>query len=262
MKKHPLRFVSAIFLLALYFFTGCTKQDNPWCPQATCVITGITSKEGKLPVTAAFEYNTEGNPLRRTRSDASTGSANFSFRYNSRHKLSALIEYYDSDSLGSYFYQWHSFVYNGVGQIVFDTIRINGTIGEGPLPMPIPVNTILAFRSFVYDAQGRITEEKYGTLGADLLATTHYYYDTRQNLEKIVETGAGGYEQTTTYSDYDNKINLSRTNPIWQFLNRDYSVNNANAVSWNSKGLPLHFSGDTRFTGIGFTNATVTYQCK
>jgi hypothetical protein len=43
----------------------------------------------------------------------------------------------------------------------------------------------------------------------------------------------------TSYSGYDDKVNLDRTNPIWQFLDRDYSMNNRFiAEKYNAAGLP------------------------
>ena len=38
---------------------------------------------------------------------------------------------------------------------------------------------------------------------------------------------------------YDNKMNINRTNDIWQFLSRDYSMNNPfTADAYNAAGFP------------------------
>ena len=42
---------------------------------------------------------------------------------------------------------------------------------------------------------------------------------------------------------YDNKMNINRTNDIWQFLSRDYSVNNPfTAAAYNTARFPTTIS--------------------
>lgn len=43
---------------------------------------------------------------------------------------------------------------------------------------------------------------------------------------------------------YDNKLNMNRTNSVWMFITRDYSVNNPfTAKQYNDKELPVFVIG-------------------
>jgi hypothetical protein len=65
---------------------------------------------------------------------------------------------------------------------------------------------------------------------------------------------------------YDNKINFHRTNKIWMFLDRDYSINNPFAAeTYNSNHLPVKLVTDktSDFLWISYiAETTLTYSCK
>ena len=90
-----------------------------------------------------------------------------------------------------------------------------------------------------------------------------YQYDEEGNLIR-----------TTQPNTYDNKINLRQLHLIWQFLARDYSLNNpVTAIHYNNFGLPTKFDVPppplffNNFPFLGNTlnelgNSEITYECK
>jgi hypothetical protein len=70
-------------------------------------------------------------------------------------------------------------------------------------------------------------------------------------------------------------LNIHRTNTIWMFIDRDYSINNPvdnGSDTYNSVGLPISISTNNTsvppgFTFIiigypfGITNASIVYSC-
>ena len=111
-------------------------------------------------------------------------------------------------------------------------------------------------------------------------------YPQYDNLNRVIEDAAVPNPdataivngQTFFYDDagnlrnggnvYDNKLNPNRTNKIWMFIERDYSVNNPSvATKYNSIGLPLHFPSknplNMRFGPFYYNTALdIIYDCK
>ncbi|MBA4168642.1 MAG: hypothetical protein H0X41_14045, partial [Chitinophagaceae bacterium] len=90
--------------------------------------------------------------------------------------------------------------------------------------------------------------------------TQIYYYDSTGNLMDTV-----GFLPRAVY---DNKVALYRTNKVWQFVNRNYSLNNSvAAVSYTASGLPVEFrpTGQTprvpEFLGFTLFPARLDYTC-
>ena len=71
------------------------------------------------------------------------------------------------------------------------------------------------------------------------------------------------------YNVYDNKINIHRTNKIWMFIDRDYSINNPHSPyvayspgTYNSFGLPVQINYLPNFLGMTlYPGVEVKYQC-
>lgn len=115
-----------------------------------------------------------------------------------------------------------------------------------------------------YDGLGRIIYSQQAFLGfANHLDTVElsepqiYAYDREGNVE-----GEG--------NQYDNKIDLHRTNRIWQFVDNDFHNNNAlpiqqanafglpTAVNFN---IPTNENGVTVFFGLNFPHFEIHYSC-
>lgn len=248
-------------LLIITFMNSCIKlvdylQQHPDAEVPGCAIRKMvtyTSYNGiKESRTTDFTYNAYGDPVSITVSSTGTGNPNRQFRYNSKRQLTDYIGAYTNGT----FQYWTTYVYTG-DRITRDTTFIFGTLGTRP--------------TGYYDYY-----------------LTEYEYDSYNRITKVVSvshSGGGGIGSTYTYGadgnlvngeTYDNKVNFRRTNKIWMFLERNYSVNNAKpGMSYNSNQLPLTIQAPCyitpagcetvvydSFLGIDYQKAVLTYSCK
>lgn len=192
-----------------------------------------------ISATAVFSYNKAGNPYSVLYSNGGTGVSDYYFFYDAKNRLK---EYHGSWT-GSRNYYTH----NAMDQIVKDSAVIMDCCGR---------LTSINVSRIEYDAQGRIVKETivnkfndYGPAGGVYRPT--YTYDARGNL------AVAGWKS----SSYDNKVNPLRQSPVFQFIHRNYSMNNpAVQPKYNSLGLPLSMVpyNDEFFNG----NATkLIYDC-
>jgi hypothetical protein len=82
-----------------------------------------------------------------------------------------------------------------------------------------------------------------------------YTYDARGNL------GVNGWKS----SSYDNKVSIFRAHPVFQFIFRNYSKNNAAVqAKYNSKGLPLSMNpaNDVFFNSAAAVITKAIYDCQ
>ena len=172
--------------------------------------------------------------------DGSTAQrALYYFFYDDDHRL---IEYrvdYSREP-GDYF-SWHKYGYEN-GVIATDTARIRqaGQWGE--------------VRNIQYDLSGRVIKENRRIIELDYYPADEeanpfeYAYDASGNLDGEIYV-------------YDKKVNFLRTNKVWMFIQRNYSMNNRpGATSYNEYGLPLTFEiGRTPRFLVEVTS--LEYQC-
>jgi hypothetical protein len=190
-----------------------------------------------------FMYNSSGDPLSIKRnSGGHTGYPNYDFKYDQKKKLTDFVGPYNSTTAEF----WHKYFYDGYGNIVLDSTYIFPTIVNG-----FPENAYdrrLTF--YTYDVYNRIIKDS--TVSASAPPVVHTYaYDANGN-----KTGRS----------YDGNTNINRTNSIWMFLNRDYSVNNPfNADAYNTSGLPTNFnlSQENAFGFLGnvYSVGQIIYSC-
>jgi hypothetical protein len=201
-------------------------------------------RSGGNVYTRSFAYNACGNP--------STGKVtpkdyydnpDFSFHYDSGNRLKelALNEDFQQADMNNdgipdtlrIAFVLHRYTHDVKGNIVTDSVFFNyqsGKTGERYSGSKTD--------SFEYDRFRRIVKstERYGS-GVPVI--TAYVYNEEGNLSK---------DNTA----YDHKKNYHLTSRVWQFIDRDYSVNNPfTASQYNNTGLPLK-SG----------NSTFVYSCK
>jgi hypothetical protein len=190
-------------------------------------------------------YDEFENPVAITTPVVSTGSPYRVFKYDQWHRLR---EYRSEYSRGS-FETWHFYGYDLNGRIDVDTTYVFGIMGEKP------ENYHYKYISKIeYDNQDRINRVS----NTDIFANTwesKYEYDNRGNL---IEVGRV----------YNNQINIHRSNDIWMFLNRDYSMNSSyEAAEYNSAGFPSYINTTTRgfigffHTDINLNNSKISYSC-
>ncbi|HVS96838.1 MAG TPA: hypothetical protein VHE54_10140 [Puia sp.] len=196
------------------------------------------------PDTLTFNYDKWGNPTTIIRPRPSTGTPNFEFRYDANHRLTDYIGTYTNHIVAEF---WHRYIYNAHGLITTDSMYVFPAIVNGQIDHSVGDARA---SQLTYDRLGRIIKEvpAYG-----LYDSLVFSYDAAGNR--------------TDEGPFDDKVNFHRTNKIWMFIDRDYSINNPFiATSYNKAWLPLHFSWITSegfFASFLYQNylqdATVTY---
>lgn len=137
---------------------------------------------------------------------------------------------------------WHRFSYPGPRTVVDSFFNYDGP-GIPPVANPPAGYSTLTVSRYELDEKGRImkTYIQYIASVASYNDTFYTRYDGRGN---VVIPGI----------TYDNKVNVYRTNKIWQLIFQDYSMNNpiypatpfypatTNITSFNKFGLPLQYA--------------------
>ncbi|WP_341835635.1 hypothetical protein WJU16_22675 [Chitinophaga pollutisoli] len=151
---------------------------------------------------------------------------------------------------------------------MLDTTYEFGEVGPDNTPQPSPGRPYLGVRNistYAYDHFNRIIRST-DTYGRDTVFVTRLFkYNVAGNLVSVEEQ-SGGASTTINYS-YDDKLNFHLLHPIWQFLDRDYSINNRfPVIAYNSYGLPVSIKiashGYAYFATTPFTYADIEYSCK
>lgn len=212
----------------------------------TCRIRQITLTDppgtGGYTVHYNFTYNKLGDPVSVINDLVCTGNPNLVFKYDKYNRLREFIRPYTNGSYET----WEKYGYNARNQIVRDTMYGLGVY--------------VSYGDIQYDAQDRVIGEHdsifmVATNAFLYTSSRSYSYDANGNLE---------YPPGVSVS-YDNKLNIHRTNKIWMFIARDYSVNNPFiATQYTPYGLPVTFR--TRYESLGIMapysgNAQVEYWC-
>lgn len=249
--SHPCPFSRIFFglIVALIFF-GCNKSteytggqkstsvsnDVTAADLSKCKIRRIYQDVGDVRQGALFSYNNAGNPFSVIYANNGTGNPNHYFIYDSRNRLREYQKRY-----GDFVVERHQYGYDTNNHIVRDTL----TSREAGV-------FYIAISTIEYDPSGRVIKETIvNTLNdsgpLDPVRRPTYTYDSRGNL------AVANWKS----SSYDSKVNPLQQSSVFQFIFRNYSVNNA-AVQpkYNSLGEPLsaHPSNDY------FFNSGVTYQ--
>jgi hypothetical protein len=235
------------------------EQQQPSKPKADkefkkCAITKIIANNFVFPGRVyLFEYNDKGDPVKVTPSAVGTGSPVLHFVYDKKGRL---LEFYGLYSNG-HFEFWNIYQYDKKDVVVSDTSYGFGTYESTPTGdhvTSIPDPHFLSLTSYEYDAQGRVSRTT-GVLPVDLSLgpfVREFHYDAAGNLQSF---GAL----------YDNRMNLRRTNAVWMFVDRNYSINNERpADNYNGAGLPTFFLSDEAWLMFlhGIFPRSIEYDCK
>jgi hypothetical protein len=174
-----------------------------------------------------FVYHPDGLPDNLTYNNTGTGNPNYYFLYDNKRRLREFRIGYSKTSIVEAV--WHKYGYNNLNQIVTDTLYNPGyTDNGGTFP-----DDIRRISQITYDAQNRIIKEIVQNADNGTSRTETYAYDSKGNL--IVNGWAS--------SSYDNNVSIFRTHPLFQFIHRNYSKNNAAPqAKYNAKGLPLSYN--------------------
>jgi len=256
MKINPTK-TCLIGLCTVWLFTasckiipGYSSSIRPY--QIAKLMGNINGKADSFMVV----YNSKGLPISLTRTVVDTSSPNYLLRYDKQDRLTDCIGVYTDTGAE----MWYRYGYDSKKRIVKDTMYIFGTLATGP-------GTNVAFTSeYEYDEQNRMIRRKMSFVNSgggvwDL----KYMYDQDGNRQLVGEFDKAGHRAT-----YDDKVNMLRLHPVWQFLTQDYSKNNVvRNITYNEYGLPMSIrnSGEVPATSISFLdlsfedlNITYNYQ--
>jgi len=250
-----------LLMLIVWLFASCSKdvsvgvqEELPSKPREDkaikhCQISKVIDYNPFLssPRIFTFEYNQKGDPVKITPTLVSTGSPKHEFRYDKKGRLTDYIGPYNNGA----FEFWHVYGYDQNGRIVTDSTYIFGDYSGDA-----PTHDFLSLRRYVtyeYDAQDRISK-----------ATTVYPFAPFPVQVQEYNYGADG-NRIMPGVVYDNNINPLRTNTIWMFLNRDYSMNNSwNASGFTGEGLPtsINVPHSHQFIAGSLYPQVIEYNCK
>lgn len=240
-------FFAGIIMIA---FAGCNKlddvlHDDPLATYNKCQVTNMTYSFSSTPVGVTISYNKWGDPVSVLQNQPGTGHPDGIFRYDNKRRLTDYIGMYSNGG----FEFWHRYVYDK-GRVVRDTTYFFGIVVDDEPDWYLDGAVI----TYEYDQYGRIihtSQDWFSSPGFPL--DTYYSYDSKGNL---VIPGV----------TYDNKVSVHRTNRIWMFIDRNYSLNNAYATAWNNNGLPTKMGLSDQggqFAGFYYGSLdTLYYQCK
>ncbi len=260
MKKVQLYFPVLLLAVFVMLTTSCKKIEeailkDPCADIKFCNIKSFTypGDGDGTPNTATFTYDALGNPLTVSNTAIFTGAPNLVFRYDASHRLTEVFKPYSN----GIFETWTKYFYDASGRIAYDTTYLFGTIT--PTWPPVQ-NTQGARTEYTYDGTCRITktvQTVFVTIATSLPAfplENDYAYDAAGNLVRPGIT-------------YDNKVNIHRTNKIFMFLDRDFSMNNPfTAATYNGYSLPTAIGVPPvgqflYFLQRPINNATFAYLC-
>ena len=264
MSKIALFILVAFTLIAL---PSCRKvydfiHDHPDAHDTLCRIQSISSVGPYGPLAKyIISYNAKGDPVTMIDSlRGFSGTLDVYFRYDRLNRLSDLMSVYPGN-FGAV--AWHKYAYPRPGFIT-DTAMFYDT-GDIRGPSPIAKNTYsYRITGFSQDAHGRII--KTWSIPNDPPNTPE--------LQSVISYDANGNLPLPSPDlSYDDKVNVYRTNKVWQFLYNDYSRNNVVKIdyyfftNYNNFGLPLNLRNLQSYNIylFGFYNtsseADIVYTC-
>jgi len=235
---------------------GKGDTDYKACSIRQITFTSPTSDESSaFPAHYNFTYNKLGNPVSVINDHVATGNPNLFFKYDNRNRLIEFIQPFGDLSGNNAYNTWERYSYNSKDQID----HITG-YGFGLLQDGVPQPGVYYFEADIkYDVQNRVIADTGSVFARGVFAYNygvHFTYDKSGNLVR-------SYPGVV----YDNKLNFHRTNKIWMFISRDYSVNNPFiATQYNDHGLPVVFT-TMYMESFGIMapssgNVVVDYWCK
>jgi len=213
-------------------------HDNPNAHDSLCRITRIVViGAADVPDTMDVTYNAKGNPIKMAKSNWVYQFVNYDkhFRYDRFDRLTEYITTFAGTTSVSL---WHKYGYPRYNFITDTTMTIGADLNQ---PTPIATDAYYYYIvGYTIDGLGRIVKHwampRAGS-GDSASLITDIVYDANGNLPLY-----------NANLKRDDKVNVFRTNKIWQFIFDDYSLNNAvpkgpsaPAVTYNNFGLPTSY---------------------
>lgn len=273
--KRTFSLLSLTACALLFMFSSCKKGyeviHNPNQSHTPCQISKIVfTSLAYQPDDYDIFYNAHGTPdsMIDNHPAGNYGNPRYFFRYDSLGRLSDwMLCNQPFSSYGGYFaFAWHKYEWTSANYVIDTLITYAGDV-HGPRPIASQINTSNTIWAYTLDSHGRISKDwtikGYNeSTHAPVLGAT-YVYDSTGNLPL-----------TDTTLTYDNKINLYRTNWVWEFIFHDFNRNNTikktpffGGYAYNTYGLPtdmepnyLGFAGQFNIINNG-PNTQFSYAC-
>jgi hypothetical protein len=241
----------AMLTMVLLFTAACKKVPDYPHGVRPCQIVKLKGYNGGSVDSFIVKYNSKHFPISMTRSNGGTGSPNYVFRYDRYDRLTDYIGVYQD---GKWFETWTRYTYDNRNRVIRDTLFVFGNMSTGP------GTDISHTAEYKYDAQNRIIRHAVKFTGTDMGWVYAFKYDQNGNRQLI----DADMEVEYPLAVYDNKVNMHRLHPIWQFLSMDYSRNNVarSDLIYNEYELPVSTSGTMGFANLSFQGLTITYSCQ
>lgn len=226
----------SIDLVSTESSTLATSSDATLANEfSNCKLRRIVHKHPYYPdhfMNGLFSYNSAGNPHSLNYS-GQFHSWYYRFYYDKKNRLTQYRRFLQMESGGLAYHEIHRYGYDNNDMIIVDSVFFLRTDVKTYDPSESinapgdPYDII----NLTYDGQGRIVKESIRRFyDTKPYRNPTYTYDNRGNL------AVRGWKS----SGYDNKVSIFRAHPLFQFINRNYSRNNAlPQLNYNSKGFPL-----------------------
>ncbi len=238
-----------IVAVLTFFISGCQKirdyvENHPDAEVKPCAITKFIHRQlySEYIDTLTIFYNILGDPIKAIRPEPRTGAPNFLFRYKNG-RLSEFIGVYSN---GIATENWHRYSYDADGRVTVDSVYIFADmVNEYPSN---PLDSYVV--TFIYDNKKRIIQVK-NTYSDGSTYIQDYQYNVDGNRVGVT---------------YGQGVSFRRSNKIWMFLDRDYSVNDrAGSGNYNAFHMPesieLGSESTDIFLGNYFNSARINYLC-
>jgi hypothetical protein len=244
-KTYSVLKVFSILLFVIFLFS-CRKileeikSKLPGNETPTCRITQIDLPQGdEDSLHLQITYNANGDPVSiKQPADDTYELFSRDFNYDSNNHLSYTSEFTD------WGYGATTYYYDSLGRID----SLHSSYGEDEE----------LYVKFEYDDQNRIIKETQRLYFLEYFqhkTILTYEYDNSANL-----IGAG---------PFDNKTSLLKTNKLWMFFTRNYSMNNSlDVVNYNLSGFPTVFGHSPMnfvqdpLSRINLSQSKIHYACE
>lgn len=209
----------------------------------------VSRVNGSYSGARQFTYNSNNDPTSGIVAAPATGNPNIVFRYNSQ---GGLVEYTGLYTGNASFEFMHRYGYLQ-HRITTDTMYVFGNSSNPEISYSKRIKYLQ------YDKLNRIvTDSEVYIYPYSGMSVFRYEYNVDGNLVN------------NSYAGYDSKMNPHRTNRVWMFIDRDYSLNNpVAATAYNSNGLPLSITlnaktNDKFVFAYGYYSGTIdiVYDCR
>jgi hypothetical protein len=236
MNTQPSCLLAILTALGILFLPACTENDE--YPNNDPARIDHFYAAGALDADPAlsfhFTYNSGGDPVEMVpiNPDVEEPDFDFHFRYDRQGRISDVLLTQNGQS---FVFIWQRFFYPARGTVGDSTFEYNGQLSDTYPPRGTPLSFV---EKHQLDVKGRIVRTIFIPGDPNLPSTSfHTAYD--KNGNKIIPGVV-----------YDHKVNIYRSNKVWQLIYQDYSMNNPvrpvtpgfiGANNYDKFGLPLHF---------------------